>query len=93
MYDFGTKGNNLKHYNQTEPPLYDLNKVQVPVALYWAVNDWLADPKDVEFLRQNLPNIVDDYEVLDWNHLDFVWAVNTKQEIYDRMVKLMDSYI
>ena len=28
-----------------------------------APNDWLADPIDIEYLRSNLPNIVDDYEV------------------------------
>ena len=93
MYDFGSSKENNKHYNQTTPPLYDARDVDVPVALYWAENDWLADPTDVNYLRQNLKNLVDDYCVLDWNHLDFIWAINGRQSIYDRMVKLMNSYI
>lgn len=92
MYDFGSAQDNMAHYNQPQPPLYDLTKVKTPVALYWAQEDWLADPTDVNFLRKSLPNIVDDYGKSDWNHLDFVWATNTKPYLYDRMVQLMKKY-
>lgn len=43
-YDYGKK-ENLKLYNQSTPPLYDLNKVNVPLALIYADNDWLAGPE------------------------------------------------
>jgi len=92
MYDYGSPMSNIKHYNQTEAPLYDLTKIQTPVALYWANNDWLADPKDIVYLKTNLPNIVDDYEVMDWDHLDFIWAINAKKFLYDRMINLMKKY-
>ncbi len=39
----------MKRYNSTVPPEYDLSKVQTPVALMYADNDWLADPK-VQFI-------------------------------------------
>ncbi|CAF0748629.1 unnamed protein product [Brachionus calyciflorus] len=91
MYDYGPK-KNLVNYNQTTPPEYDLTSVQVPTAIYWATNDWLADPEDVKFIRDVLPNIVDDYEILDWNHLDFVLATNTKKCLYDRIVNLMNKF-
>ena len=55
-------------------------------------NDWLADPEDVQFIRKSLPNIVDDYEIEGWNHLDFVWAYDTKELLYDRMLKLMEKF-
>jgi lysosomal acid lipase/cholesteryl ester hydrolase len=93
MYDFASADENMKHYNQTTPPVYDITKVKVPVALYWAQNDYLADPTDVQFLRGNLPNIVDDFNIATYNHLDFVWAYNTKEKFYDRMVALMEKYI
>ena len=92
MYDYGSKLNMLR-YNQTTAPLYDVTKVNVPTALYWANNDWLADPTDVNYLRKNLPNIIDDFECLDWNHLDFLWAENTDILLYNRMIKLMKSYL
>ncbi|CAF0886086.1 unnamed protein product [Brachionus calyciflorus] len=91
MYDYGSK-KNLIHYNQTTPPQYDLRKVNVPTALYWANNDWLADPTDIKYLRSNLPNIVDDYEILNWNHLDFIWATNTQEFLYGRLVDLMKKF-
>nr|XP_045622184.1 lipase lipl-3-like isoform X3 [Procambarus clarkii] len=43
-YDFG-KTENMRRYNQTTPPLYDLSRVNVPVVLMWGKNDLLADPK------------------------------------------------
>ena len=36
---------NWLHYRSFSPPEYDLKKVDVPVALIWSDNDWLADPK------------------------------------------------
>ena len=92
MYDYGSSKANMLNYNQTTPPAYDLKQVRVPVALYWAQNDWLADPVDIQYLRQNLPNVVDDYGVGDWDHLDFIWAVNANRDIYDRMIKLMQKF-
>ena len=84
---------NLKKSNlQPTPPLYNVSKVEVPVALYWAEHDWLADPVDVQFLRKNLPNIVDDVYVADWNHLDFIWGINAAETIYYKMIALMRKY-
>ncbi len=82
----------MKYYNQTTPPLYDITLVKVPVALYWGQNDWLADPDDVQHLRKNLPNIVDDLNIEIYDHLDFIWALDVKEKLYDRMMKLMLNY-
>jgi lysosomal acid lipase/cholesteryl ester hydrolase len=62
------------------------------VALYWAEHDWLADPVDVQYLRKNLPNIVDDVYIADWNHLDFIWGTNAAERIYYKMIALMRKY-
>jgi pimeloyl-ACP methyl ester carboxylesterase len=93
MYDYGSPSENKVHYNQTTPPLYDLTKIKVPVALYWGGKDWLADPTDVQFIRKNLPNIVDDYDIQDYDHLDFIWSINANEVFYKRMIHLMNSYI
>ena len=55
--------------------------------------DRLADPTDVEFIQSNVPNIVDNYFVKNWTHVDFVWALNAKQIVYDRMLQLMTKYL
>ncbi len=93
MYDYGSAKANFEHYNQTVPPLYFANQVNVPVALYWSSKDWLADPTDVNYLRKTLPNIVDDYELVNWDHLDFIWAINANDYLYQRMIQLMKSYL
>jgi pimeloyl-ACP methyl ester carboxylesterase len=92
MYDFGSAEKNMQAYNQTTPPLYDVRGIRTPVALYWADEDWLADPVDVQYLRSNLRNIVDDYDIKNWDHLDFIWATDTKPALYDRILNLIKRY-
>ena len=92
MYNFGSANENMKHYNQTSPPLYDISKISVPVALYYGQNDWLADVTDVDFLRKSLTNIVDDLNIKTYNHADFIWGLNAKETLYDRMIQLMQKY-
>lgn len=91
MYDYGVK--NMERYNQTSAPLYNITNVKVPVALYYADKDWLADPRDVEFIRSRVDNIVDDYNCKGWNHLDFLWAENANTLLYGRLVKLIQKYL
>lgn len=93
MYDYGSDEENFKHYNQTQPPQYSLKNVHTPTAIYWARNDWLADPVDVSFIRSELPNIVDDFMVDNYDHIDFIWAVNAKNALYDRIIKLFYKYL
>lgn len=42
-YDYGRK-KNLRIYNKTVPPEYNLTRIEVPIGLYWADNDWLSSP-------------------------------------------------
>ena len=41
-------------------------------------------------MRENLKNIVDDFEILDWNHLDFIWGTNAKIALYNRIINLIE---
>ena len=73
-------------------PLYNISKVDVPVALFSGSNDWLADPTDINTnLRPFLPKIVFDRNIDAWNHLDFVWGINAYQTIYEDILKLMSE--
>lgn len=90
QYDYGVI-KNLWKYGSAKPPLYDLSRVKVKVALHYSTNDWLAHPRDVEKLHQNLPNpigkfLVDDH---DFNHLDFVWGIDARPFLYERVVKII----
>lgn len=67
MYDFGSK-KNQKFYKSKNPPDYNLKNTQVPVALFWAENDWFANPRvrNVFFLSfLNLSKCCQKYNELD----------------------------
>lgn len=42
QYDYGHE-KNLLIYNTTEPPDYNLTNITVPIALFYADNDWLVN--------------------------------------------------
>ena len=90
--EFDYFGNNMRHYNQSQPPAYNVGNMKAPVALYWSYDDWLADPEDVAYLRQILPNIVDDASFDKYNHMDFIWAINANTFIYNRVLDLISKY-
>ncbi|XP_025265049.1 LOW QUALITY PROTEIN: lipase 3 [Camponotus floridanus] len=89
-YDYG-RVKNLLIYNSTEPPNYDLSNIAVPVALFYADNDWIISTEDVKRLYHSLPNVVDMYGVpwSKFNHADFMWAKDASKLVYDRILKIM----
>ncbi|KYN08589.1 PREDICTED: lipase 3-like [Cyphomyrmex costatus] len=90
QYDYGcTK--NLQIYNTPEPPDYNLANITTPFAMVYAENDWLSSIPDVKRLISLLPNVVDEYKVPfpDFNHLDFLWAVDAPQLVYNKVLGIM----
>ena len=91
MYDYGSH-DNIIFYNQSTAPVYDIQKIKVPVALYTGGNDWLADRTDVDILRTGLSNLIDDFTVESWDHSDLVWATNATLVYYKRMISVMAKF-
>lgn len=71
---------------QDTPPKYNASAVDIPVALYWGGNDWLADPDDVKILMQLLPQKWCDEYLEAWEHLDFIWGLDADPLVYDDVV-------
>ncbi|XP_014204869.1 lipase 3-like [Copidosoma floridanum] len=92
-YDYGDSGN-MKRYNSTTPPDYDLSKIKVPIAAFWADNDWLASPIDVKRLCAYLPNKIIDYKVNypKFNHLDYLWAIDAPTLVYKEVLAVLQKY-
>lgn len=44
FFDYGIT-ENKKKYGQPMPPLYNMEKITTPIALFYAQNDWLAGPE------------------------------------------------
>ena len=69
-----------------------MSKVTVPTVLYYASNDWLADPRDVMLLAQALPNVVHSKEIPNWEHLDFIWGLDATTLVYKPLIKYLEKF-
>ncbi|GMR59837.1 hypothetical protein PMAYCL1PPCAC_30032, partial [Pristionchus mayeri] len=89
MYDYGSENANLQYYGQSTPPEYDLSKVIVPTYLFHSPADLLADPEDVKYLLKTLPRetVVENVELRDFNHIDFVYGLRAATEIYEKIIR------
>lgn len=82
-------------YGSIHPPNYNLDKVTIPVYLYYSDNDWLANLKDVDKLKNELGNLAGFYEVpfLKWNHLDYLWGIDVVEYVYTPLINTMDQIV
>ncbi|EFN65283.1 Lipase 3 [Camponotus floridanus] len=89
-YDYGFL-KNLWVYKSTKPPNYDLSKITVPIALFYADNDLLINIQDVIKLHNLLPKVMDMYRV-SWdkfNHVDYMWAKDARKLVYNHILEIM----
>ncbi|XP_049866872.1 lipase 3-like [Pectinophora gossypiella] len=93
QFDHGWLGNK-RRYGSFKPPPYNLSAIRVPTFLHYADNDWLSTPKDVDKLAKEAPAVIGKYRApLDkFNHLDFVFAIDAKKLIYDRIMNIMARF-
>lgn len=93
-FDYGLE--NLFHYGELLPPLYDLSRVtNKNVVLFSSENDWLATPENVQFIRDELGvKPIIDYVVPHekWNHFDFLMAIDTGFYINQPIIEILDGY-
>lgn len=85
---------NKAAYGSFTPPNYDLSAMKYPrTAFLTGKDDWLAQPADINKLRNGLPSgvVVSDVEY-DVNHLDFTWSYNITDLIYKPLMTLMAKY-
>lgn len=93
-YDWGSKAENFQHH-KGEVPVYRLEDVTTPTALYWGDNDWLAAPQDILNTIMHLPNVLSgmNHEIAlpTWNHLDFLWGIDADTLVYSYLLKNMET--
>ncbi|ELK36155.1 Gastric triacylglycerol lipase [Myotis davidii] len=88
-FDWGSPVQNMMHFNQPTPPIYSVTDMNVPIAVWNGGKDWLADPQDVDLLLPKLPHLIYHKNIPFYNHLDFIWAMDAPQEVYNEIVNLM----
>ncbi|XP_011860678.1 PREDICTED: lipase 3-like isoform X2 [Vollenhovia emeryi] len=93
MYDYGV-AENYKRYKQKKPPSYDLKKITAPTVLIYSDNDYLVPEENVLELSKRLPNVLLTEKVPYklFNHADFVWAIDVKTLLYDRIFELIQKF-
>lgn len=97
MYDYGSDDDNNKHYGQPTPPEYIMSSIpnQLPLFLSYGGKDLLSDSDDVKTLLDSLSGHNQDKLVVDYRddyaHLDFVYAYNAKQLVYDPLMAFFTS--
>jgi len=94
-FDYGRLGN-IQIYGTEQPPDYCFDKITNKyIAIMSSKNDWLSDQSDVQYLRDRLKvPLLMDYVVEDpfWNHLDFIWGIDTGKVINSKIVKILDAF-
>ncbi|KAI5635240.1 alpha/beta-hydrolase lipase region domain-containing protein [Phthorimaea operculella] len=94
QYDYGEKGN-YAQYGTPTPPEYPVHQITLPMALLSADNDWLAGNIDVTNLYLQLANPIEHYVVPfeQFNHLDFLYAIDAPKLVYDKLLGLLEDGI
>lgn len=87
QYDYGKE--NQRIYGRATPPEYALEKITVPVALYYGQNDYMSAVEDVQRLRKRLPNVVEDMMFKKWNHVDMLWGISSRRRAQPHMLQVM----
>jgi len=60
-----------------------------PTAFFFGGHDTLANKTDVEALKSKLSHLKY-YEFLSkWNHIDFVFGINARETLYEKLVVIM----
>ncbi|XP_013137816.1 PREDICTED: gastric triacylglycerol lipase-like [Papilio polytes] len=92
-FDYGSS-KNVKVYGSDEPPLYNLSTVSAPTVILYGENDYLVDVRDVSWLLERLPNVVEAVRVSDplWNHLDVTYSHMTKHSIFSKINDYLFKY-
>ncbi|XP_071581447.1 lipase 3-like [Temnothorax nylanderi] len=92
-YDYGI-AKNYKRYKQKTPPSYDLKKITAPIILFYSTNDMIATEENVLELGKHLPNVLLTEKVPFklFSYVDFLWAINAKTLLYDRVLELIQKF-
>uniref|UniRef100_A0A8C3QXG6 Lipase n=1 Tax=Cyanoderma ruficeps TaxID=181631 RepID=A0A8C3QXG6_9PASS len=88
-FDYGSE-NPSPVSPQDTPPLYRVEDMPVPTAVWSGGQDWAADRKDVLLLLPRITHLITYTNIPDWNHLDFVWGLDAPGRLYSSMLELME---
>uniref|UniRef100_A0A8C5RTR3 AB hydrolase-1 domain-containing protein n=1 Tax=Laticauda laticaudata TaxID=8630 RepID=A0A8C5RTR3_LATLA len=74
------------------PPAYNVERITVPISIWYGENDLLVTPDDVKALINQLRSVVYKDSLSDWNHVDFVWGLDASKRVYSPLIKLISLH-
>ncbi|XP_073959585.1 lipase 3-like [Choristoneura fumiferana] len=85
---------NILIYGTIEAPLYDLSNIRAPVHLHYAAADIFTHIDDVNKLQFHIGGSAQIIRVPleSFNHFDFLWGIDAKTLVYDKVIDIMKSY-
>ncbi|KAH0623582.1 hypothetical protein JD844_006496 [Phrynosoma platyrhinos] len=89
-FDYGSE--NVKKYHQGTPPAYNIQGMDVPIAVWSGGSDIMATPKDTEQLLPLLRNLIYYKEIPHWMHYDFIFGLDAHQEVYDELIEIVQNF-
>lgn len=86
---------NVMKYGTPTPKKFDIGRIRsTKIALFQSQNDWLADPADVQLLKDELRvPLLDDYTIPmpEWNHHSFLIGKDTGRQINPRVLQILTA--
>jgi len=83
-YDWGTSALNMKHYNQTTPPVWNLSNIRVKMRFFGGTSDELADITDLNAMWDDLSKGVKEFfKMYAAGHCTFMWGKVTSPWMND----------
>ncbi|ETM45057.1 hypothetical protein L914_09785 [Phytophthora nicotianae] len=86
---------NKAKYGSFAPPAFPIGNMVYPrTGFYIGATDTFATSTDIEQLRSGLPNgtIVYEQTIDAFSHLDFTWAVNANELVYQNLLVQLSKY-
>ncbi|KYN32149.1 Lipase 3, partial [Trachymyrmex septentrionalis] len=92
-FDHGIK-TNLSLYGSTQPPKYTLERIKVPVAIFYSENDFINHHINVPKLADNLPNVIQTEKIAyeKFNHIDYLWGRDARTILYNNIVTVLKKF-
>ncbi|XP_078166828.1 triacylglycerol lipase 2-like isoform X3 [Carex rostrata] len=95
-YNYQNKEQNMEHYGQSEPPVYNISNVphDLPLFVGYGGQDSISDGRDVDLLLNDLKFHVTgklkSHFVKDYAHIDFVMGISAKTMLYNDVISFFN---
>lgn len=76
------------------PDDFPLHRITAPMSIHYSTSDTLANARDARKLISKLRNkelYAQEIHAM-FNHIDFVWGMNSAELIYTKILKFFDKY-